>query len=98
GLGTLLFQGLAGWLTDRVSRRRVLFAAASLLTGVCFVAIPLVPLSPVPINSLLFVSGVVQSLFPPLLGALALGLAGHRFLSRTMGTNQSCNHAGNIAA
>src|SRR5438445_635668 len=51
GLGTLLFQGLAGWLTDRVSRRRLLFAAASLLTGVCFVAIPLVSPSTVPISS-----------------------------------------------
>jgi MFS family permease len=43
GLGTLLFQGLAGWLTDRVSRRRLLFAAMSFLTGACFVAIPLIP-------------------------------------------------------
>src|SRR6184192_3733057 len=66
GLGTLLFQGLAGWLTDRVSQRRLLFAATSLLTGACFVAIPLVPPNSVPVDSLLFVSGVAESLFVPI--------------------------------
>src|SRR3984885_8915029 len=98
GLGTLLFQGLAGWLTDRLSRRRLLFAAVSLLTGLCFVAIPLIPLASVWVDSLLFISGAAQSFFGPLLGALALGLAGHKLLNRTIGANQSWNHAGNIAA
>src|SRR5262249_27658733 len=36
--------------------------------------------------------------FGPLLGALALGLVGHAALNKTMGVNQSWNHAGNIAA
>jgi MFS family permease len=98
GLGTLLFQGLAGWLTDRISRRRVLFAAMSFLTGACFVAIPIIPHAAIPIDSLLFVSGATQSFFAPLLGALALGLAGHKMLNRTMGANQGWNHAGNIIA
>ena len=98
GLGTLLFQGPAGWLTDRMSHRRLAFVAASVLTGLCFVAIPLLPLAPGWVDSLLFISGAAQSLFAPLLGALALGLAGHRLLNRTMGANQSWNHAGNIVA
>lgn len=98
GLGTLLFQGPAGWLTDRLSRRRMAFAGVSILTGLCFVAIPLLPIAPGWVDSLLFVSGAAQSLFAPLLGALALGLAGHRLLNRTMGENQGWNHAGNIAA
>jgi predicted MFS family arabinose efflux permease len=34
----------------------------------------------------------------PLLGALALGLVGHAALNKTIGMNQSWNHAGNIAA
>jgi MFS family permease len=50
------------------------------------------------VDSLLFVSGVSQSFFGPLLGALALALAGHKCLNRVMGTNQSWNHAGNIVA
>lgn len=98
GLGTLAFQALAGWLTDRWKWHRAAFAATSVLTGVSFVAIPLIPHTAVWIDSLLFLSGAVQSFFVPLLGALALGLAGHRMLNRTMGANQGWNHAGNIAA
>jgi len=49
-------------------------------------------------DSLLFVSGAAQSFFTPLLGALALALAGHKLLNRTMGANQGWNHAGNIFA
>ncbi len=98
GLGGVLFQGLSGWVTDRVSQRRMLFAGASLLTGGCFVALPLIPQKAFSVDSLLFVAGGVQTLFVPLFGALALGLAGHRMLNRTMGQNQGWNHAGNIAA
>jgi hypothetical protein len=47
---------------------------------------------------LLFLAGVGQSFFVPLLGALALGLVGHAALNRTMGANQGWNHAGNIAS
>jgi MFS family permease len=43
GLGTLLLQIIAGEIIDRVSSRRFLFAAAAIITGLCFVAIPLVP-------------------------------------------------------
>lgn len=98
GLGTLIFQTPAGLLTDRSSKRRLLFAVAAILTGACFTLIPLVPDSAAWIDSLLFVAGSAQTLFVPLLGALALALVGHERLSRTMGANQSWNHAGNIAA
>ena len=43
GLGTLLFQSPAGWLTDKVTRRRTLFAVVALVTGACFVLLPFVP-------------------------------------------------------
>lgn len=98
GLGTLLFQTLAGVITDRFSRRRLLFAASSILTGACFALIPLVPCSYAWIDSLLFVAGGAQSFFAPLLAAIALALVGHQKLNRTIGTNQGWNHAGNIAA
>ena len=98
GLGTLLLQTIAGEITDRVSSRRFLFATAAIFTGFCFVAIPLVPHSQCWIDGLLFVSGAAQSLFAPLLGALALALVGHEMLNRTAGINQGWNHAGNIAA
>ncbi len=50
------------------------------------------------VDSLLFLSGATQSFFVPVLAALALALAGHERMNRTMGTNQGWNHAGNIAA
>jgi MFS family permease len=98
GLGTLLFQTPAGWLTDHLTCRRALFAAMALLTGACFVALPLIPHAVPWVDGLLFVSGAAQSFFGPLLGALALGLAGHQMLNRVMGTNQGWNHAGNVVA
>ncbi|MBA3914145.1 MAG: MFS transporter [Acidobacteriales bacterium] len=98
GLGTLLFQTPAGWLTDRLSSRRLLFAVMALATGACFVALPLVPRTIPWVDTLLFISGATQSFFVPLLGALALGLVGHKLINRVMGVNQSWNHAGNIAA
>jgi MFS family permease len=98
GLGTLLLQSPAGWITDRVFCRRALFAAAAFLTGLCFVLVPVIPQTYLWTDLLLFVAGAAQSFFAPLLGALALGLSGHALLNRTMGTNQSWNHAGNIAA
>ena len=98
GLGALLFQSLAGWITDRVPRRRLLFAVSSILTGLCFATLPLIPRTTFAVNALLFTSGAVQTLIAPLLGALALGLAGHKMLNRTMGQNQGWNHAGNIAS
>jgi MFS family permease len=98
GLGTLLFQTPAGLITDRFSCRRHLFAAMAIATGLCFLLLPLVPRTYPFVDSLLFLSGVTQSFFGPLLGALALALVGHKLLNKVMGTNQSWNHAGNIVA
>jgi MFS family permease len=98
GLGTLIFQTPAGMIVERVVRRRELFAAMAILTGICFSAVPLVPHSRVAIDTLLFVAGAAQSLFVPLLAALALALVGRQRLNRTIGANQGWNHAGNVVA
>ncbi|MGB2605297.1 MAG: MFS transporter [Candidatus Sulfotelmatobacter sp.] len=97
-LGTLIFQTPAGLITDRLSCHRRLFAVAAMITGFCFAIIPIIPHSYTWIDPLLFVAGVAQSFFAPLLGALALALVGHKMLNRTIGTNQGWNHAGNIVA
>lgn len=98
GLGTLIFQAPAGWLTDKLACRRTLFAITALSTGACFAALPFIPRTPGWVDAFLFISGAAQSLFGPLLGALALALAGHKLLNRVVGSNQGWNHAGNIVA
>ena len=81
GLGTLLFQTPAGVLTDRISSRRLLFAAAAIITGLCCAAIPILPNQHALTDAFLLVFGAAQSLFAPLLGALALALVGHELLN-----------------
>jgi MFS family permease len=98
GLGVFLAQTPAGILADRVRDKRTLLAAASVVVGVAFALVPVVPPAWWLIDPLVFVAGVGQAFFVPLLGALALGLAGHAGLHRVMGENQGWNHAGNIAA
>ena len=98
GFGVFLMQSPAGFIVDRVSQRRALLAGASLLLGVCYGLVSLVPAHWWLIDSLLFVAGAGHAFFTPLLGALALGLVGHAALNKTMGMNQGWNHAGNIAA
>ena len=98
GLGTLVMQTPAGILSDRVSSRRLLFAANALVTGVCFAFLPLVAGREKVVDGLLILSGAAQSFFAPLLGALALALVGPELLNKTAGTNQGWNHAGNIVA
>jgi MFS family permease len=98
GLGVFLMQTPSGWLVDRIRQRRALLAGASLLLGLCYGLLPLVPSRWWIVDPLLFFAGMGQAFFTPLLGALALGLVGHAALNRTMGTNQGWNHAGNLAA
>jgi MFS family permease len=98
GLGVLAIQTPAGFLVDRMRQRRAMLACASLLIGLCYGLLPLVPADWWLIDPILFVAGMGHAFFAPLLGALALGLVGYQRLSRTVGTNQGWNHAGNIAA
>jgi MFS family permease len=98
GLGVLLMQTPAGVITDRVCRRRTLLASASVVLGIAYGLVPVVPSRPLLLDPLLFVAGVSQAFFLPLLGALALGLVGHAALGRVIGQNQGWNHAGNLAS
>lgn len=98
GLGVFLMQTPAGMITDRVCQRRSLLAAASIVLGTCYGLVPLLPARAALLDPLLFVAGMAQALFLPLLGALALGLVGHAALNRMIGQNQGWNHAGNLAA
>ena len=98
GLGTLLFQTPAGLLTDRINSRRALFAAPRCWSeSVSYVSRSLAHSFPA-ISASLFTAGAAQSFFAPVLAALALSMVGHARLNRTIGGNQSWNHAGNIVA
>src|ERR1700675_2648776 len=46
GLGVFLMQTPAGMITDRVRQRRTLLAGASILLGVCYGLLPLLPAHP----------------------------------------------------
>ena len=98
GLGVFVMQTPAGFLVDRVKRRRTMLAATSILLGLCYGLLPLVPRRWWLIDPLLFFSGAASAFFVPLLCAPALGLVGYGRLNRVVGANQSWNHAGNIAA
>lgn len=98
GFGTLLMQTPAGVLIDRIRSRKFLLGFMSLLLGFCYGTLPLIAHTSILVDSALFLSGIANAFFVPLLGTLALALVGHENLARIMGTNQSSNHAGNIAA
>jgi MFS family permease len=98
GLGVFVMQTPAGFLVDRIRQRRALVVVSSLILGISYGLLPLLPAKWYVLDPVLFVSGLGGAFFAPLLGALALGLVGHAALNRTMGSNQAWNHAGNIAA
>jgi MFS family permease len=98
GLGVFVMQTPAGCLVDRIRSRRALLAAASILVGLCFGLLPLLPARWLYLDPLLYLGGMSRAFFSPLLGALALGLAGHAGLNRLVGTAQSYDHAGNFAS
>jgi len=98
GFGVLLIQAPAGWIVDHTLRRRQLLAVTSVVLGVAYGLLPVVPARSWAVDPLLFTAGVGGAFFPPLLAALALGLVGRARLNRTVGVNQGWNHAGNVAA
>lgn len=98
GIGMLVFQIPAGVISDKVWRRRIMLAAASILLGACYGILPHMIKHPLIVDGLLLVAGMASAFFVPLLAALALSLVGHKDFDKTFGTNQSWNHAGNIAA
>src|SRR5258708_3832392 len=67
GLGVFLMQTPAGFVVDRVSRRRILLAAASLALGLCYGLLPLMPAQWWLVDPLLFVAGASHAFFTPLL-------------------------------
>src|SRR6266446_5446623 len=98
GFVSLAMNSPAGFLVDRMSRRRELMACASILVGCCFGLLPVVPAGYVGIGALLVVAAILNPLFGPLTNAMTLSLAGHPRMNRALGITQGWDHAGNILA
>jgi MFS family permease len=98
-LGVLLFQTQAGWLVDRWRRPRLALALSAPAVGLCYVLLTCVPGGAHGATyAVLFASGLAQSFFAPVLCGLALGLAGHEKLTRTIGWNETHNHLGEVCS
>lgn len=99
GIGVCLLQPIAGFHLDRTRRPRIVLAGASVAVGACYALLPsLVHGVQFAVYATLFVSGLAQALFGPLLAGLALGLVGPKHLQRTVGANQAFNHLGDVMA
>jgi len=72
GLGVLLAQTPAGLFVDRWPRPRRLLALTAILVGACYASLPLLPPRPGPTDVVLFVSGLAQAFFAPLLAGLGM--------------------------
>lgn len=98
-LGVLVFQTQAGWLLDRWRSPRFALALSAALVGLSYVLLTCLPGGAYGSTyAILFGSGVAQSFFAPLLCGLALGLAGHDNLTRTVGWNETHNHLGEVCS
>ncbi|HEY3899794.1 MAG TPA: MFS transporter [Chthoniobacter sp.] len=91
----MIAQTPAGWLIDRLRRKRELIAVGSALVALgsfgvmYFQSFCMI----VAVEALL---GVVGSLFPPSMAGMSLGIVGHSRLDRRIGRNETFNHAGNV--
>ena len=62
GLGVFVMQTPAGFLVDRVRRRRAFVVISSVVLGICYGLLPLLPAKWWALDPLLFVSGLSGSL------------------------------------
>jgi predicted MFS family arabinose efflux permease len=72
----------------------VIASAVVALTCIVVVQVPAL----YPIAAAQVALGCVQTVFPPCVAAISLGMVGHAQLARRIGRNESFNHAGNMIA
>lgn len=94
---TVIAQAPAGVIIDRTRHKRALIGGATIVMGIMGIAIPFYPtLTFVTIAQI--VMGVAGAFYGPTLIALAGCLVAPKDFDRTIGHNQTYNHAGNVAA
>ncbi|MDB4985966.1 MAG: putative arabinose efflux permease, family [Myxococcaceae bacterium] len=96
-LVSIVVQAPIGSLIDRTRHKRLLLVIAAAVVGLSCVVVVRVP-SFYPIAASQLALGFVQTVFPPCVAALSLGMVGQQRLAARIGRNESFNHAGNMLA
>ena len=96
-LVSILVQSPVGGFIDRTRQKRLLLVVASAVVALSCLTVVFFPRF-VPIAASQVALGVVQTIFPPCVAAITLGMVGHDRLSRRIGRNESFNHGGNMLA
>ena len=97
GIVTVLLQSPAGWLVDRIERKRLILVAGTvvLAAGALLLAASQRPSAVYTSQMLIGGSGAFLG---PTLAAITMGIVGVRYFDRQFGRNQSFNSAGNLFA
>ncbi|HEY4374201.1 MAG TPA: MFS transporter [Burkholderiales bacterium] len=97
GIAAIAVKTPAGALVDRIRAKRALVAVATVLTGLCAMAIAFWP-RPLVIYSAEAVMGVAGGVLGAAVYGITLGIAGPDAFGARQGRNQAFNAAGNVFA
>jgi MFS family permease len=95
-IATMLAQPGIGALVDWSNHKKVISAIAAGLVAAGILLVPVVPslFQQVLVQVLI---GVSVAAFPPLIGAVSLGIVGNERLPQRIGRNEMFNHSGKVA-
>jgi len=96
-LVSILAQSPVGGFIDHTRRKRLMLVVASAIVALSCLTVVFFPRF-LPIAGAQVALGFVQTIFPPCVAAITLGMVGHERLGRRIGRNESFNHAGNMLA
>jgi MFS family permease len=96
-LATVIAQTPAGYLIDRTLHKRGIIIAATATMGIMAIIIPFYPTLAL-VTTAQVVMGIAGAFYGPTLIALAACLVKPKQFDRTIGQNQTYNHAGNVIA
>ncbi len=94
---SILAQSPVGGFIDHTRRKRLMLVVASAIVAISCLTVVFFPRF-LPIAASQAALGIVQTIFPPCVAAITLGMVGHDRLSRRIGRNESFNHGGNMLA
>ena len=94
---SILAQSPVGGFIDRTKRKRLLLVVASAIVALsCIIVVNFPAFYPIAASQVAL--GVVQTVFPPCVAAITLGMVGRQSFPKRIGRNESFNHGGNMLA